>query len=60
MESPYNRPVAANLIMKAANKWADSMINEPFLCGWSVEMCIYDALKRAGYLTEEAMLPDEN
>ena len=57
MESPYNRPLACNLIDKAMSEWADQMQDSMgAYCGFSVEMRIYDALRRAGYLTEEAMV----
>lgn len=59
MESPYNRPVAANLIKKAFEDWTVSMNQPSFFCGFSREMCVYTALKEAGFLTTEAMIPDE-
>lgn len=59
MESPYNRPMAANLIENAIKDHERLMCLEGW-CGYSREMFIYSYLKRAGYLTEEAMIPDED
>lgn len=56
MESPYKRPVAADLIEKAMRLAAD--IEEGW-CGFSPEMQIYTALKAAGFLTESAMVPND-
>lgn len=59
MESPYNRPKAANLIKKAIDLHYQRLM-EPGFCGFSEEMVIFTALRSAGYLTEEAVMPDEN
>lgn len=58
MESPYNRPLAANLIRDSIESWNDDLADYPELCGASLEMRIYTELKYAGYLTDEAMIPD--
>lgn len=60
MESPYNRPVAANLIRDIMDEIRDARIRYPDLCGFSQEMSIYTALKKAGYLTEAAMTPSND
>lgn len=57
-ESPYHRPVAANLIARAIREHTLAMMDG--VIGYTESMYIYDALRRAGYLTEEAMIPDEN
>lgn len=57
MESPFNRPVAANLIKKAITEYMNRPID---WCGYSLEMTIYTELNRAGYLTETAKEQDEN
>lgn len=59
MESPFNRPVAANLIDRVITDREKRREQEPFLCGFSLEMTIYSALKEAGYLTDEAMVREE-
>lgn len=60
MESPFNRPVAANLIERALELYEEDRANYPELCGFSREMYVYTSLKRAGFLTEKAMVSDEN
>lgn len=60
MESPYNRPVAANLIDRALELYDENRANYPELCGFSREMYVYTSLKRAGFLTEKAMVPAED
>lgn len=57
MESPYGRMAAVNLIAKVLDDIHRRRIEEPFLCGYSTETLICRALKQAGYLTEEAMVP---
>ncbi len=59
MESPFGRSVAVNLIGQVLDEIDQRRIEEPFLCGFSREMSIYVALREAGFLTEEAMVPDE-
>lgn len=56
MESPYNRPRAAEVIKKAIESFNS---RPPYVCGNSLEMMIYNHLKNAGYLTEEATIPAE-
>lgn len=62
MESPYNRAVAINLIRQtmdeATEEHRQDLLSGDFRCGLSIEARIYDALKRAGFLTEEAMVRD--
>lgn len=58
MESPYNRPIAANLIEHVLTD-IERRRKDAFVFGFSREMSIYWALKQAGFLTEEAMVPDE-
>lgn len=57
MESPFDRPIAMNLIHVALVEHA-RVNSKPGFCGGSREMAVYDALKRAGYLTEEAQVPE--
>lgn len=59
MESPFNRPKAANLIRIALVDHEMYIEDNPEFCGFSREMMIYTALKAKGYLTEEAMKPDD-
>lgn len=53
MESPFNRPVAVNLIQQAIEQW-NKDIAKGYI-GFSLEMFIYDTLKQAGYLTPQAL-----
>lgn len=57
MESPYGRPAACDLIGEvldqAAQARKEDALRGEFRCGLSLEMQIYNALKRAGYLKEE-------
>lgn len=57
MESPYFRPVAANLIGNAIERHREDMING--VCGYSLEMFIYSVLNRAQYLTKSAQEVDK-
>lgn len=57
MESPYNHPVAAELIGKILAGIERRYIEQPDWCGLSHQMEIYTELKRAGYLTDKAMIP---
>lgn len=59
MESPYKRPVAADLIGKVLDKQWDAASREFVVCGFSQEMQIYMALKEAGFLTESAQIPND-
>lgn len=59
-ESPFGRAVAVNLIGEVLDEIHRLRIKEPFLCGFTTEMKIYVALKQAGYLTEEAMVTDDD
>lgn len=59
-ESPFNRPKACNLIGDVIAEIYAMRIKEPTMCGFTMEMSIYTMLKDAGYLTEEAMVPDEH
>ena len=59
MESPFNRPKAANLIGDVITQHFERMMKEPFLAGFSLEMQIYTKLLEAGYLTEEAKESDD-
>lgn len=52
VESPYFRPAAANLIGKAIEQFHKDMQDE--VCGFSLEMYIYNVLSRAQYLTKSA------
>lgn len=57
-ESPYNRPVAADLIGITLEDHYKHMLQG--YCGFTTEMTIYTVLKEAGYLTEEAMVETES
>lgn len=61
MESPYGRPAACDLIGleldQHASERRQDAINGEFRCGLSLEMRIYNALKRAGYLAGQAESP---
>ena len=56
MESPYGRPAACDLIGDVIDKHYEAIradtLSKEFRCGLSLEMQIYNALCRAGYLIE--------
>lgn len=56
MESPVGRPVAVEVIDEAL-RLGEAALADGYV-GLSREMQVYWALKKAGYLTEAAMIPN--
>lgn len=61
MESPYGRPEACDFIGDVIDahhrSQREDLLSGNMRCGWSLEMKIYDGLKRAGFLAGHAEPP---